>query len=318
MKVHLAERNRFGYAFCMHSIPEYPGSSPLVLEHLDSVQPFLLANRDHISELSMASLYPFTAKRDYRVFRYTKKDNSIAYGFIAKGTASEEMPLYAFLPAGYPGPKIIESLMKDVAQINTIGQQTLPSWEQGVHSFHPELVIEEDRDNADYLYDRQSLVELVGQALHKKLAHAQKFADDNPQRILVPARLCDDRDMLEVLHSWAEGKDTVEDLDSTALAIQYRKELGMDGAVLYAKDKPVAFTLGEADGQNRFIIHIEKAVPGYRGVYQYINRAFAASLPESIIEINREQDLGIPGLRQAKLTYKPSSYVMKYKIRKTL
>jgi hypothetical protein len=61
-----------------------------------------------------------------------------------------------------------------------------------------------------------------------------------------------------------------------------------------------------------FAIHFEKAIDEYKGIFQYINQSFAASLPESCLHINREQDLGDEGLRQAKLTYRPSGFVRKY------
>ena len=71
-------------------------------------------------------------------------------------------------------------------------------------------------------------------------------------------------------------------------------------------------SLGES-----FAIHFEKAVVGEnsRGVYQYINQAFASILPEKYKTINREQDLGDPGLRQAKMSYNPLDFIKKYKVR---
>ena len=62
-----------------------------------------------------------------------------------------------------------------------------------------------------------------------------------------------------------------------------------------------------------FVIHIEKAIDEFKGIYQYVNMAFAASLPRFFTLINREQDLGNEGLRQAKMTYRPCGYVKKYK-----
>lgn len=298
----------------MPSIPLFPAMSALELDHFDAVQNFLLHYRDGISELSMASLYPFTAKRNYQVFGYYDTDKNLCYGFIGDEVEEEMVRKYAFFPAGFPGIELLQQLLPNVSEINTIGENTVNSWSQGLALLDANLEVIEDRDNADYIYDRISLIELQGQALHKKLAHALKFAEDNPNRALIPANLCSDQDMLDVLYAWAEGRVNVEDLHATEIAIRHRKKLGLRGAVLYSNDLPVAFTLGEQEGTSRFIIHIEKALASYRGIYQYINRAFAASLNESVTEINREQDLGIPGLRQAKLTYKPSRFGMKYRI----
>ena len=61
-------------------------------------------------------------------------------------------------------------------------------------------------------------------------------------------------------------------------------------------------------------MHYEKAIGEYKGIYQFINRAFASVLPRDFKYINREQDLGDPGLRQAKMTYRPYGFVKKYQV----
>ena len=66
-------------------------------------------------------------------------------------------------------------------------------------------------------------------------------------------------------------------------------------------------------GGRSFAIHFEKAVSGYKGVWQFVNQAFASILPEKYETVNREQDLGDEGLRAAKLSYKPAGFVMKYR-----
>lgn len=300
----------------MLTIPTYPAETPLELGHLDTVQPFLLDNRHGVSEFSMASLYPFTKKRHYTISTYTQSDGKPC--FLIRGLQQNDgkEETFAMIPGGFPGAAILEDLFTRVSEINAISEDLQQNWEQGIAKCRLDLIMSEDRDNADYIYRRKDLIELTGKNLHKKLVHAHHFTEDHPDRILIPSHIAKSSDMIEILDKWAEGKDLVEDYKATLLAIECRNELGLKGVVLYTGDEPVAFTLGEEDGFSRFIIHIEKAIGGLRGVYQYINRAFAAELPEKIIEINREQDLGIPGLRQAKKTYSPSRLLMKYKIRK--
>ncbi|MBN2860933.1 MAG: DUF2156 domain-containing protein, partial [Sphaerochaetaceae bacterium] len=154
-----------------------------------------------------------------------------------------------------------------------------------------------------------------GQVLHKKMAHVNRFIKDHPERILLPTHIAPEKDMITVLDAWAEGKTSVEDYDATRFAIEQREALSLTGYVLYSQDTPIAFTLGELASEDTFIVHIEKALTTYKGVYQYINRAAVSLLPEGIQTINREQDLGIPGLRQAKMTYQPKGFLMKYRLR---
>ncbi len=298
----------------MDNIPEYPASIPLELSHKDELQPYLIKHRYGISEYSMASLYPFTKKRDFTVASYVHTDGEKGYIFIGTQTKEETNEKFAILPSGFPSKEVLTLLSHEVSEINTIAKEKVDNWKSNLETSFPHLEIVEDRDNADYIYDKKSLIELTGPALHKKLVHAQKFIKAHPERVLLPSNVAPKKDMIQVLDQWAENKTSVEDYEATLLAIEHQEELNLKGYVLYYKDIPIAFSLGEEDN-NRFIVHIEKALFQYKGVYQYINRAFASELKEHIVEINREQDLGIPGLRQAKMTYQPSFLLMKYRIR---
>ncbi len=99
-------------------------------------------------------------------------------------------------------------------------------------------------------------------------------------------------------------------------ALEHMEYLQLCGGIFYVDDEPVAYTLGEELARGKmFVIHFEKAVlkKEYKGIYQYVNQAFAALLPEKYELINREQDLGDPGLRQAKESYRPVGFVTKYR-----
>jgi hypothetical protein len=94
------------------------------------------------------------------------------------------------------------------------------------------------------------------------------------------------------------------------------EELQQCGGIFYVNGEPVAYCLGEELAQGTsYVIHFEKAVVAeqYKGVYQFVNQAFAAVLPDKYDTINREQDLGHPGLRQAKESYSPTGFVKKYR-----
>ncbi len=299
----------------MLTIPRFPDSVDLSIRHKNILQPFLLKHRHHISEYSMASLLPFTKKREYTVSSYIDQAGEEAFLFIGKDRSGDQETLFAMIPAGYPGKEIIKQLRGTVTEINTIAGQLEGIWKQQLKSDGFHFKLEEDRDNADYLYDRKSLIDLSGQVLHKKMAHVNRFIKEHPERIIIPTHIAPASDMISVLDQWAEGKDVVEDYLATRLAIENHELLSLSGYVLYSKDTPIAFTLGEFTSNDTFIVHIEKALTTYKGVYQYINRACVSLLPENITTVNREQDLGIPGLRQAKMTYQPKDLLMKYRIR---
>ena len=110
---------------------------------------------------------------------------------------------------------------------------------------------------------------------------------------------------------------TRRDYEAAKEALENMWTLQLCGGVFYIDSKPVAYSLGEELGlKSHFAVLFEKALAheNYKGIYQFINQSFAALLPEKYTTINREQDLGIPGLRQAKESYNPIGFVKKYKV----
>ncbi len=262
----------------------------------------------------MVSLLAFMRKHDYLVSSYQGHSGETEFVFTGINRKDSGIEHFAFLPGGYPGEALLSSLLKDVSVISFIGSADVAAWTDALARHFPHMEITEDRDNADYLYKKEDMITLEGRQLHKKLALLQKFEAQYPDNFVVDINEAPEQDVYAVLDAWAAGKDVVEDYEAVTFMLETRHEFGLRGILLYAQQgEPVAFTLGEVDG-TRIITHVEKAIPTYQGVYQFINRAFAISLPEDIYDINREQDLGIPGLRQAKKTYQPYDFVTKYKV----
>jgi len=120
-------------------------------------------------------------------------------------------------------------------------------------------------------------------------------------------------DAMKILELWREQKGNESDYIGSREALEHFQELNMRGLLFYIDGKPAGWCLGEPIARGSiFAVHFEKGLEEFKGIYQFINQAFAASLPESFTYINREQDLGDEGLRQAKMTYRPSGFVRKY------
>jgi hypothetical protein len=172
----------------------------------------------------------------------------------------------------------------------------------------------EDRDNFDYLYLRTDLAELSGKTYHKKRNLVNTFINsyDYEQK---PLRKENVADALAVLDSWRQTKGYDGDYAASREALELFDVLGMRGCVYYVGGAPAGWCLGEPLSKARmFAVHFEKGVEDYKGIYQFINQAFAQALPAYFKHINREQDLGDEGLRQAKMTYRPCSFVNKYRV----
>ena len=98
-------------------------------------------------------------------------------------------------------------------------------------------------------------------------------------------------------------------------ALRHFDALTLYGTGVFAGGVLVAFAIGEPLNPSTFVEHFEKGMPGYPGVYQFLLQAFAQSIPDAFPFLNREQDLGIDGLRRAKESWHPAQLVEKYKVR---
>lgn len=174
-----------------------------------------------------------------------------------------------------------------------------------------------DRDVSDYIYLRSDLSELKGKKLQPKRNHANRFAAQYPDYRYV--NLTDDivPDCLRMENNWLEAKAGKERqaIENERKMVQYvlthLKELDIIGGALYVGEDIVAFTFGSMINDVTFDVCVEKANPDYEGSYAMINKEFCSHLPEGFIYINREEDLGIEGLRKAKLSYQPKMIMEK-------
>lgn len=173
-----------------------------------------------------------------------------------------------------------------------------------------------NRDNAEYIYLSENLAELKGRKYHSKRNHLTNFI----KTYNYTAELLNEEnfaDALKVNDIWCMEhgghKDTGEISEKCAIhnAFKYFNQLGFSGMLLRVDGNPVAMTIGEEINENCYVVHFEKAVSGINNAYTAINNLFAKTLTKYKY-INREEDMGIEGLRKAKLSYKPDILLEKY------
>lgn len=184
----------------------------------------------------------------------------------------------------------------------------------GKFRFHP------DRTFCDYVYGIEKLADLPGRKYQRKRNHVNRFYQAHPDCKIAEI----DETMLPAVKAMAEAwyeKRLAADpqgdyhMERTALhrALEHWTELGLTGLVLLEKDKILAMTAGSFLNETTFDVHFEKALD--EGAYAVINQAFARHLREkhpSLQWLNREDDMGIEGLRKAKLSYYPDHLVVKF------
>lgn len=209
-------------------------------------------------------------------------------------------------------PKIAE-----VAGVSTLCPLTL-EMAQAVEKAFPELEAAPNRDLFDYVYLSSDLTELGGRKYHQKRNHISSFTSSYPYKF----ELIDSKN-LPLLR---EAAETLYALSGGGLEDEYRaigevienfEALDLRAAVLTVNGQIVAYTIGEKANDDTAIIHIEKANRDFAGAYAAINNMFAKAQFADLVYINREEDMGIEGLRKAKLSYNPhhfnEAYIVKFK-----
>jgi hypothetical protein len=298
-------------------IPCYPEFAPLDFQMKDEMFQDLFETPDGVSEFTFAGLYLFRSRYQYRVSRAPGEGGKGL--LLVSGLQPEDSHggskirggrRFFLSPCGAPDRETLKDLFKTHYYWKNISESVLARAGGMLEAEGFALI--EDRDNFDYLYVRTDLAELPGKKYHKKRNLVSQFlsAYDHQEWPLTPDLA---PQALDVLDRWKEEKGEDGDYRSAREALEHFRELGMEGALYFIDGKPAGWCLGEGlAGGTIFAVHFEKAAGGYKGIYQYMNQAFAAMLPPRYVHINREQDLGDLGLRQAKETYRPSGFVKKY------
>lgn len=179
-----------------------------------------------------------------------------------------------------------------------------------------------DRDTFDYIYNVEELATLAGRKFQKKRNHLNKFRQNHPDARFLPLNADTLPLAVELLNTWytqRAANDPTADfhMEQAALsrALKNPEALDLEGLVLIEDGKALAMTLGSALNETTFDVHFEKALEDVDGSYAAINNAFANYLHEKYPQLqwlNREDDLGIEGLRKAKLSYCPDHLVEKH------
>lgn len=178
------------------------------------------------------------------------------------------------------------------------------------------------RSGYDYVYDIRRLAELKGKKLQAKRNHIHRFEDACPDCevvILEEANLDLAKQMAEQwyeVHAQAHPEARMEkEKQALALAFDRFTELGFEGLLLRSGGRTVAMTMGNRIRHDVFDVNFEKAFPDVPGAYAAVNRTFARHLSARHPELNwlnREDDMGLEGLRKAKLSYYPDLLLRKW------
>ena len=184
-------------------------------------------------------------------------------------------------------------------------------------------VMEDDRNQWEYLYDREELATLPGAKFHKKKTHVngyhRRYGEDY-RRLDDPEHPDGIEDVLRLQEKWCQWRDCENSPSLMAeneaifrVVGSWNRLPGLTGGALYVDGEIGAFSVGERVG-DMMVVHFEKVQAELKGVYQAINHSFVNHSAQGVTLINREQDMGELGLRQAKETYNPVGFLKKCRL----
>ena len=269
-------------------------------------------NKYYNSETSFTNIFIW---KDYFDVRYAETE-----GYLVVVYTDPEGRYNAYMPYGNGNFKAcIDFMMKYFESCGHKFRIVSASLEmsESIKDLYPEIKITENINFNDYIYTSESLINLSGKKLHSKKNHLNCFKNtyDYEYRAMTQA----DYDSCLSLASKLMLKN--RDKDSLSYKAEYRSlenmfnnfsALEVRGGVIIVDGKIAAFSIGEKLNDNCALIHIEKADTAYSGIYAAINNEFVKNEWSGFEYINREEDMGLEGLRKAKMSYRPHHMIRKF------
>lgn len=238
------------------------------------------------------------------------RDNSEGYGFAFPAGKDEDVKAVI--------PELVQMAKEDGKEFCMYG--ITPEHYQKINSWYPDqFEVEFNRDYADYIYEVEKLATLSGKKLHGKRNHINKFKSIHQDRWCYET-ISDENieECFQMALKWRDLNGCEEDEEKNAEicvtlnSLRLFKELHLVGGLIRVEQELVAFCIGEPINEDTFVVHIEKAFADIDGAYTIINQQFVEhELYGRYTYVNREEDLGVEGLRKAKLSYRPVKMVEK-------
>lgn len=276
---------------------------------------------------NMELLRQYLGKNDYRACELSVANNIIWSDYYnVQFTIIEDMLSFGRFEVGKP---IIMSYPYGVADERKAFDAIINEFEKCGNKMRMYLVSEEafkkidtwypgkyaytiNRDESDYLYEYETLSTLSGKKLHGKRNHINRFLENHPDYEYERINEDNKSECNELLKNWVaagngEDGEKSRDYEQKAIefALEHMDELDLLGALIRVDGKICAFTMGEELTEDTFVVHFEKADATIQGAYPMINREFVRRELKGYKYINREEDMGLAGLRYAKSTYQP-------------
>lgn len=250
-------------------------------------------------------------------YRYAYVNGSVIISSTFEGVTRFRPPI------GPRDPALMRVLLKLALDVGDETPLThiYPDTAQWLHEIDPNLVLVPDRDHSDYVYRASDLAELHGKHYLKIRSQTHKFRK-NYKHTVEPITPGNREELISFLEKWCELKKCESDsflaheIEATSYAVEHLSELSLQGLLIRVDSQVGAISLFERLNADTAVVHFEKGLPKYEGIYKIINVKTAEVLAGEVKYINRESDLGVPGLREAKMRYHPHHMVEVYSLKR--
>jgi hypothetical protein len=219
-------------------------------------------------------------------------------------------------PIGPRDPALMNDLIRFAMEIGDDTPLVLidPATAQWIRDLDPTLTLVPDRNHFEYVYRATDLAELPGKNYLKIRSQVNKFRK-NCSHTVEPITAENREEVMEFLVKWCVWKGCENDFvlahekEAVFFAIEHFTELSLRGLMIRVDGQVAAISLFERLNTDTALVHFEKGLPDCEGIYKAINKETATVLAGEVEYINRESDLGVAGLREAKLRYHPDHMV---------
>ncbi len=296
--------------------PEFPEFEPIELEDREVIQNVLDLYRPETSEWTFTNLFIW---RSHYGFQWSM------YGdWLIVLSATENQNSFFLQPVGPPSRlKIVRMLLGWLREEKGIENPRIERADLRLVSELQEatdLLIQPQRDHFDYLYRTEDLIRLSGNQYHSKRNHVNKFLRTYSfaYETLGEQHLGACSELAETWCQWRrceEDMNLLDEWEAVEQALKNFRALVLSGGVILIDGKVEAFALGEQLSADTAVVHAEKANPEIPELYAVINQQCSEKTWPQATFVNREQDLGEPGLRKAKLSYHPDHLAEKFSLR---
>lgn len=186
-------------------------------------------------------------------------------------------------------------------------------------AFPGQMTFSHDRDADEYVYLKDKLISLSGRALHKKKNHMNFFLKNHSYKVEKITKNMIDNIMDFVVQSMVRRSYEPDEMESLRMEeeairqiLQFVEEPQVYSVAVFVDEQLQAFAIGERLSEDTAVEHFEKANDNFRGLYQVVCSEFCKALPEEVVYVNREEDMGLENLRKAKEALKPDHMEEKY------